>query len=236
MPPSSVKSLDEALAVASTCVWGLPLRPMQLRALLFLFGPANLGRKMLLVDRPGGGKSHVVRMIGTMLRGVHLVVHPLLALTADQVPNFRTGSERFGPISAHNLDELASGFSGKRYRSRLLKYLLGISPETSRTVYLFASPHFLATYHDVRNVLLNSSRRGVLRSVTLDEAHCYAKQGASFRPEICMLRGTLFSKLYPNTSAKRRTYLVCATAIDSKNDHRRLEHLTCSTFPEASRC
>ena len=141
---------------------------MQLRALLFLFGTANLGRKMLLVNRPSGGKAHVVRMIRMMLRGVHLVVHPLLALTTDQVPNFRTSSERFGPVSAHNLDELASGFSGKRYRSRLFKYLRGISPETPRTVYLFASPHFLATYHDVRNMLLNSSRRGVLCSLTLD--------------------------------------------------------------------
>ena len=109
---------------------------MQLRALLFLLSPTNVCRKMLLVSRTGGGESHVIRMTGTMSRGIHLVVHLLLVMTADQISKLTCASAAFGSVSAHNLDEQAS--SGRHFQDRLIKYLLDISPDTSRTVYLFA--------------------------------------------------------------------------------------------------
>lgn len=90
--------------------------------------------------------------------GVHLIVHPLLALTADQVPKFRNGTHRFGPISAHNPGKLASGLSAYPYQARLIKYLLVIPPDTSRTVYVFVLPHFLAMHHNVHNTLLDCPR------------------------------------------------------------------------------
>ena len=136
----------------------------------------------------------MILMIGTMLQGIHLIVHLLLVLTADRMSKFTCASAAFGPVSAHNLDEQAS--SCRNFRDRLIKYLLDILADTSRTVYLFASPHFLSTYTGVRNTLLNCARRnGTLRSITLDEAHLFAKQGALFRPEIRMLGVIFFAPL-----------------------------------------
>ena len=104
-PPSIVNSLKEALLVASRLVWFVFLREMQLQDLLVLFSPANVCHKMLLVARTGGGTLHVIRTIGTMLRGVNLIIHPLLVLMADQMSKFTCASAAFGPVSAHNLDE-----------------------------------------------------------------------------------------------------------------------------------
>ena len=234
-PPSTVHSLKEALSVASRAVWFVTLRAMQLKALLFLFSRANLCHKMLLVARTGGGKSHVIRMIGTMLRGIHVIIHPLLVLTADQMSKFTCASSAFGPVSAHNLDEQAS--SCGHFRDRLIEYLLAIPADTSRTVYLFASPHFLATHTGIRNALLKCARRNrTLRSITLDEAHLLAKQGASFRPKIRMLADTFFGPLSKEMSPRSKPWLVCTTATDSKNDHQRLETMTRTPFPKEYCC
>jgi hypothetical protein len=226
--PIAATTLEGALAAASHHVWGVHLRPMQLRALLFLFGNDNFERKMLLVARTGGGKSHVIRMTGTMFRGIHLIIHPLLVLTADQITKFTCASTRHGSVMAHNCDEQAS--SSRAHRDRLMQHLLDVGPDTSRTVYLFASPHFLATRAAFLNAIILCSRRGTLRSVTIDEAHLLARQGASFRPEVRMLRESFFLPVWGNTIPEKRPLLVCTTATSSHSDKLRLEHITCTEF------
>ena len=57
-------------------------------------------------------------------------------MTADQISKLTCAFAAFGSVSAHNLNEQAS--SGQHFRDRPIKYLLDISPDTSRTVYLFA--------------------------------------------------------------------------------------------------
>ena len=143
----TIPTLEESLALASQRVWGVVLRAMQLIALLFLFDPSNFERKMLLLAKTGGGKSHVIRMIGTLLKGIHLIVHPLLVLTADQTAKFASGSDEFGQIGVHNLDE--EGAVSREYRDRFTKYILmvltKILPE--RCTYLYhhsSSPRTLA--------------------------------------------------------------------------------------------
>ena len=136
---------------------------------------------MRLVATTGGRKSNVIRMIRTMLQGIHLTVLPLLVLTVDQMSKFTCAFTAFKPVSAYNLDKQAS--SCWHFRDRLIKYLLGISADTSSTVYFFASPHFPSTYTTVHNTLIYCDwRNGTLGSITLDEAHLLAKQGASFLP------------------------------------------------------
>lgn len=80
-------SFVEYFVLASRLVWSIDeLWPMQLDALLRLFNPSKTKKKLLYVQRTGGGKAHVIIMIGTLLKGIHLIVHPSLALlTADQV-------------------------------------------------------------------------------------------------------------------------------------------------------
>ena len=76
-------------AAVSHRVWGVHVHPMQLRSLLFLFSEDNLVCKILLVARTlGGGRSHVIRMTGTTFRGIHLIIHPIMVLTADQITKF----------------------------------------------------------------------------------------------------------------------------------------------------
>ena len=83
LTPTEGETLEDDLATASNLVWGVSLRTMQMSALTFLFREANVERKMLLVQKTGSGKTHVIRMAGTMLKGIHLILHPLLVLTAD---------------------------------------------------------------------------------------------------------------------------------------------------------
>ena len=43
-----------------------------------------------------------------MLSGIHVVRHPLLVLTADQIVKFKEGDDRYGAIKVHNLDDQAT--------------------------------------------------------------------------------------------------------------------------------
>ena len=60
-PPPHAASLEDALSIVSSLVWRTTLRPMQARALKFLFSVDNVDRKMLLVSR--------TRMIATVAAG-----------------------------------------------------------------------------------------------------------------------------------------------------------------------
>ena len=51
---------------------------------------------------------HIIRLVGTMSKGVHFVLHPLLALTADQIEAFTGGNEDYGNIIIINLDDHAA--------------------------------------------------------------------------------------------------------------------------------
>ena len=73
-----------AFTSLSRLVFGVPtLCPAQSKALPHLFANERCAGTLLLVDRTGGGKSHVMRLSGVFLRGITLVCVPLLALAAD---------------------------------------------------------------------------------------------------------------------------------------------------------
>ena len=213
--------------MASRIVWGVDLRPMQRDALVQILGSTPPAHKLLLVTRTGSGKSHVTRMLGTLLRGIHLIVHPLLVLAADQVTNFSSASGGYGSVSAVNLDDAGSTEAASEH---LVRQLLNVGPRTSRTIFLFASPQYLARHRPVRRALLGCARRGTFRSTSLDEAHLLAKHAATFRPEIKMMSETFLRPLHAS-SGTRKPFLLCTTATDSKNDHGRLETITHTSFP-----
>ena len=62
-------------------------RDMQMRA---VFTALEYG-KAVIIDRTGGGNTHSIHLLGTMLRGVIVVFHPLLALMGDQILGFFGG-------------------------------------------------------------------------------------------------------------------------------------------------
>jgi superfamily II DNA helicase RecQ len=80
-------SLDDAIISASTHIWDVPLlRPIQLSAVSHIINRA-MPNKLLLVARTGIGKTHVTRIAGVILRGIVLIIIPLLSLSADQIRN-----------------------------------------------------------------------------------------------------------------------------------------------------
>ena len=167
----------------------------------------------------------MIRMARTMLRGIHLILHPLLVLTADQMSKFSGWTDRFSPVSAHNLDDHAS--TSAAHRKRLVHYLIALPTDTTQTIYIFVSPHFLSTHGDVRRTLLRSVCFGSLQSIILDKAHLLAKQATSFWPKLRMIGTAFLQPLYQSTSPKKHTFPILPAHL---NNHSCLERLTRTSF------
>ena len=80
-------------------------RANQILAFRHLADPSR-PRTLLLAERTCGGKTHVTRVVGTVERGVTLVIVPLLALSADQLAKFKEGNQDYGSIEAHHMYEV----------------------------------------------------------------------------------------------------------------------------------
>ena len=193
-PPSilpETATLEEDFLLLSRLVWGVEeLRPMQLRTVKAIYEH----EKLVVIDVTGGGKSHNIRLLGSFLGGVHVIFHPILALTADQLTQFQSGSDEYGAIVAINLDEVATTNAVKR---KIIAYITRLTKSTSTTVFFFSSPQYMDANPAIMNALLNCcARKGTFRSITIDEAHLWAKQGSSFREEIRFLQHNFFAPLY----------------------------------------
>ena len=68
----------------------------------------NSEKKLLVVQSTGQGKSTIIKLLGLMLKGVHLIVHPLLV--PDQVASFMRCSDKYRTVLVVNLDELCFVF------------------------------------------------------------------------------------------------------------------------------
>lgn len=126
------------------------------------------GKSALALFPTGAGKSLCYQLPALLMNGCALVVSPLLALMEDQVQSLtRRG------IAAARLDstltEMEAQSVMERYRSGALKLL-------------FLSPERLAR-QDLQAVL----RRVRPSFLAIDEAHCIAEWGHSFRPEYLRL-------------------------------------------------
>ena len=71
-----------------------------------------------------------MRVMGTMFRfrGIHVVVHHLLTLTADQAAAFEEGNNAYGSIQDHNFDAQAS--KSKTVRRKIIHRMLATKRNT----------------------------------------------------------------------------------------------------------
>ena len=120
-------------------------------------------------------------MAGTFLKGVHVIFHPVLSMTADQITKFTEGSDEFGAIIVINLDEVADT---ALVRDRIINDLESLSNQTTSTYFLFSSPQFMAKHSSFSESLVQLAHKGILRSNTIDEAHLWAKNDLSFCSDI----------------------------------------------------
>jgi ATP-dependent DNA helicase RecQ len=126
------------------------------------------GRDCLCVMPTGGGKSLCYQLPAVALRGLTLVVSPLIALMKDQVDQLLARNlpatfvnSTLSLAEQHGrLEDMAAG----RYR------LVYVVPER------FRSPRFL-----------EAVRAADLKLLAVDEAHCISEWGHDFRPDYARL-------------------------------------------------
>ncbi len=195
----AVASLGESLQEALEHLGVRRLRPGQDRAIA-----AGLsGRDALVVMATGSGKSLCYQAPAAVLRGLTVVVSPLIALMTDQL----AGLDRAGITAA----ALHSGLSDDEQRAAIARAregalsLLYVAPER------FHSSVFRRAMAEARVALL-----------VIDEAHCVSEWGHEFRPDYRRvgqfreeLRPRATMALTATATARVRADIVARLGLDS---------------------
>ena len=145
------------------------------------------GRNVVVVMPTGAGKSLCYQLPAVMLKGLTLVVSPLIALMKDQLEQLEA---RGIPATVINsaVPELERAERIRNLRAGAYR-LVYVAPER------FRSPSFVEALAEVGVELL-----------AIDEAHCISQWGHDFRPDYAQL-GQIRKRLRPP-----RTVALTATA------------------------
>ena len=190
---------------ASNDVWGVKeLRPIQEEALMHIVEHQSL----LLIGRTGIGKTHFVRMVGTIFGGIVVVVVPLLALMGDQMTKMKR--EGGNGTEVYNLDQLHEEAPGIIEKD-LIPRLNTMKEGTTSTVFLLTSPHYLTRNPAMVNAIIEAKQRNVLTATVFDEGHLFAAH-SFFRPCIPLLGDLLWKHIFPKDEPDSWPKLIAMTA------------------------
>jgi hypothetical protein len=98
--------LKSCIIAASTSAWSVhKMYPAQLDAVYRLLHPVRPNH-LDVIQRSGAGKTHILRTLGVIERGIILIFIPLLTLSADVMSKFTCANQKFGTVAVQHLDEL----------------------------------------------------------------------------------------------------------------------------------
>eukprot|EP00956_Cyclotella_meneghiniana_P021304 scaffold38634_cov61-Cyclotella_meneghiniana.AAC.5 len=222
VPSPHVKSIVTQI---SKNRWGVDkLRDRQAICLSTLFHSKQCDGRVLFVDVTGGGKSHVMRVAGTCVRGIILVTCPTLALAADVLKKFQVANPSIGAVKAIHFDE---EINTPQQLHDLNHDLRQMNRDTTTTVFLFISPQKLAKHKDIRKTLFACNHRGVFHMILIDEFHMHCQHGIDFRHEI---KAVFNEFVRPLMLRKNAPYLMACTATCSMNNINAFKQMTGVSF------
>ena len=102
-----------------------------------------------------------------MINGIILIIIPLLALTADQMPNTMNAVQEHGSIEAHHLDDI----SPSAVCNNIIPRMDEIEYITSSTIFLFSSPYYIMKNLAILDAILRWHAKKTLCLVAMDKAH-----------------------------------------------------------------
>ena len=85
--------------------------------------------------------GRVVRMVGTLLGGITLIIIPFLSLMADTTTKMKGASQAYGSVEAHNLDEISP--DSRKIAEEIIPRINEIGEDSSSTMFIILSPQFL---------------------------------------------------------------------------------------------
>ena len=149
-------------------------------------------RDVLMILPTGGGKSLCYQLPSLMMRGVTVVVSPLLALMHDQVVALRANGIEAAMLSSMQTQEEAAQTEQALARGEIK--LLYVAPER------LTNPWFLSMLHRLE-----------INFFVIDEAHCVSEWGHEFRENYRQL--SLLKEQFPATPVAAFT-ATATTAVE----------------------
>ena len=130
---------------------------------------------MYLIRKCGDGKSLVMHAMATILRGITIVMVPLIGLGNDQIS--KTKRPELG-VEAYHIDEFRDDDA-----SKLTERLETYDPDDNDSIIIYISPQNLRPTTKWYKKLVSLAEQGFISSICIDEAHVAVEDSDSFRPE-----------------------------------------------------
>ena len=123
----------------------------------------------LCIMPTGGGKSAIYWMAAVELKGICIVISPLIALIAEQAQ--KLSDQGYETLEMH---------SGKGDAMTQMKIMSDFANGKINPTFIFASPEKIATDGYFEYCL--KQRKDEIKLIVIDEVHCVSQWGISFRP------------------------------------------------------